>query len=538
MHAIHPAPPEALVPTAVVVWDRTSVFLSVALAANLVSTPLKAYLCESFPWQANAPPPILSTNASWAVKEAFLLSLTADRYNDSVFTGDANYYEDVLASTVVYRRLLTRPISPITNCAFDVATHVNGGLFLSLRTQSALCGFAASIDSPMLRSCFETRTMGTVDRYGCLWSARRHGSDSNATLWLYSAFQLNASHDFLIGKLVFRIVLTLYMARRVWVEYYAHYAVLRTQCARLPHAATCKIYIGDPTSIFLLHPVVCLCLAIDMWLSVNVVANQVVAVLQLESLSAFLFGYFYLSRCVWLCYACMACTSVVLKRCHWEHVFPPMDPTLVAVVATALVGPLTYLQGNSMCIQAYAWVLNVSASSPNATEGAYAVLLYTCSIGALPLVHGALQYALCRRRYGAQRGLINYASHQYNDVKSLVVLALPFRSLGRVPHTCGGSLYHVFDQFPGLKRSPCISQRGTDCFVLVLNCAKHPLELRRLSLLYHGLDRTRAAQAPNVVATKGPVIFGHVELQTSCASSRGTRIVLLESSLFPSPWIE
>ncbi|EQC24865.1 hypothetical protein SDRG_17243 [Saprolegnia diclina VS20] len=534
MHAIRPAPPVALVPTTVVAWDMTSVFLSVALAANLVLTPLKAYLCESFPWQASDPPSILRTASSWAEKEVFLLSLTADRYNDSVFTGDANYFEDVLASTVVYRRLVTRPIAPITNCALDVATQVNGGLFLSLGTQAALCAFAAANDSHMLRSCFEARTMGTVDRYGCLWSTLRNASDDSTTVWLYSAFQLNASHGFLIGKLVFRMLLTLYMARRVWVEYYVHYKVLWTQCARLPNITICKIYMGDPTSIFLLHPVICLCLAIDMWLSVNVVANQVVAVLQVGSIYAFLLGDFYLSRCVWLCYACMACTSVVLKRFHWEHVFPPMDPTLVAVVATALVGPLTYLQGNSLCIQAYAWILNVAASSPHATEGVYAVLLYTCSIGALPLVHGAVQYILCRRRYG--RGPTNYASHQYNDVKNQAMLVLQFLWLGPVPHTSGGSLYHVFDQFPGLKRSPCISQRGTDCFLLLLNTAKHPLELRRLSLLCHGLDRTRAAH--RVVEAKGPVIFGRVKLTTSRTSYDGTRIVLLESSLFQSPWVE
>ncbi|EQC24866.1 hypothetical protein SDRG_17244 [Saprolegnia diclina VS20] len=533
-----PATPHHVVPVA---WHTGSLVVSVLLCLNVVSTPLKAYLCEALPWQIDDLPELYeSSTTPWTTKEAHLLAFFSTLYNNDTLSPRAVYFTDVRTSTVGYRAHLRRP-QAVSNCDVDVLTAIDGGLFVAEAARNTFCAYVATPPSnaSTMGSCFATTVLRSVEGYVCIWSvladdAPRLENDARIEV-LYTGFRLHGSSAFLWFKLVYRSLLTFYLVYLVWRHYYAHYRTLRAQCRHLPHATRCLLLVGDPTSIVLLHPLVCFGLVVDTWLSVNMVGVEIMALLQLRDLWQFALGYFYLSRCVWFCYAFLAIASAVLKRYHIEHSFSPVDPTLVAVAATLVVGPMTYLQGHSALIQVYSWLLNVSANSPHATEGIYAIFVYTISIGLLPIGYGVL-HRQCRRT-PTSANAVYYAAFWFNDWKHRVLLHLEalFLGLGRIERRTGGSIYAVFARYPDFKQSPCISQRGADAYVVIYD-ATGPVECKRLSLLASVDARPHHCRI-EIVRCRGTQVFGHLELQTSKATGM-VACVAYTSLNGDSPWLE
>ncbi|KDO32347.1 hypothetical protein SPRG_02825 [Saprolegnia parasitica CBS 223.65] len=395
--AILPAPP--FPQHARVTWHRPSVVVSFVLGLNIVLTPLKAYLCESFPWQIVDAAPS-SPFSTWAERETNLLASYTAAYSTEVFRPQASYFHDVRSSTHVYRAAVLRP-QHFASCRVDVLTTLTGGIFFAPAIEETICSFMMSPNASMVGGCFESRVFTSLSGTNCIWT--RPGNElanaSDARLFTYYlAYRQNATMAFMTAKLSFRLLLTLYLAYCLWRNYYRHAMTLMTQCAKLPEARHCMLLLGDPTSIALLNPVVSLCLAVDVWLSIDTVAAELVATVQVDDLWQFALGCVYLSRTVWFCYAFLAAASYCIHRKRWAHCFTPLDPTLVAIAAAFIAGPLTYFQAHSGFIEAYLYLFSLGASDPNSTEGAFPILAH-----------------------------------------------------------------------PNLKRSPCISQRGADCFVFTFD---------------------------------------------------------------------
>ncbi|EQC24864.1 hypothetical protein SDRG_17242 [Saprolegnia diclina VS20] len=484
-----------------VTWSYLSILLSICLSLNIVLTPLKAYLCEPYPWQLPPLPPILkASDASWTTVEATLLEAAKRQYNSSIFTG-TTYIFDAETWTSIYRDVFPMPLPPVS-CQVDLMTQLNGGAFLPHALQEKLC-VAISNTSYSVSACFEAQLFASTFNVGCVWTMP--GNDS---VIVYGAYRMTSSVTALTLKLAVRISLTLYMAGVMWRRYYRQYRSLALQCQRYPKVGRVHICVGDPTSIFLLHPVLCLCLVLDVWQSVGTVYLEMLAVLQVDDFWQFALGYLYLSRSVWFGYAFLSCTSMLLKKCKREHWFTPLDPTLVAIAAALATGPVTMINGRTAFLVFYSWLFNVLATSYHSIEITAGVFFYTIGLGLLPLLAGfGLRWMHCWRVTQPA----DYAAISFNDIKQRVLLTLERLSLG-VPANVrrrGGSIHAVCAHLSRLKASPCISQRGADCYLILYDQLGAPIEVVRLSLKTC-IDMTDEDLDVLVLPTSN--VFGHVGL--------------------------
>ncbi|KDO32350.1 hypothetical protein SPRG_02828 [Saprolegnia parasitica CBS 223.65] len=452
--SVVPEQPTTVLPVRVT-WSSLSVLLSLCLSLNIVLTPLKAYLCEPYPWQLPPLPPVLtSSDAPWSAVEATLLEAAKRQYNSSSFAS-GTFVFDAETWTSVYRDVLRLPPPPVS-CQIDIMTQLNAGVFLPHALQESICAtvFNTSIS---VSACFEAQLFASTFNVGCVWTV-----PSNASVIVYGAYRMTSSVAALSVKLAARVSLT------VWRRYYSQYRRLAQLCNRYPKVARVHICVGDPTSIFLLHPVLCLCLVLDVWQSVGTVYLQMLAVLQVDDFWQFALGYLYLSRSVWFCYSFLSCTSMLLKKHKREHWFSPLDPTLTAV----------------------------------------AVFFYTIALGQLSLCAG---FGLrCVHGWRVKQPT-DYAAIAFNDIKQRVLLRMERLCLG-VPSNVrrrGGSIHAVCASLPRLKSSPCISQRGADCYLILYDLHGVAIEVVRLSLIYC-IDTTDEALDVLVLPTSNP--FGHMTL--------------------------
>ncbi|EQC41787.1 hypothetical protein SDRG_00650 [Saprolegnia diclina VS20] len=495
--SVVPEQPTAARPVRVT-WSSLSILLSLVLCLNIVLTPLKAYLCEPYPWQLPPLPSILSApDTPWSAVEATLLEAANRRYNSSVFTR-GTYIFDAETWTCVYRDVFEIQPPP-KSCQIDIMTQLNAGVFLPHSFQESLCA-AVSNASFSVSACYEAQLFASTFNVGCVWTIP--GNDS---VIVHGAYRMTSSVTVLSAKFAARVSLTLYMAVVIWRRYYRQYRSLAKQCQRYAKVARVHICVGDPTSIFLLHPVLCLCLVLDVWQSVGTVYLEMLAVLQTDDFWQFALGYLYLSRSVWFCYSFLSCTSMLLKKRKREHWFLPLDPTLVAIAAAMVAGPITNINARTPVIHLYIWLFNVVASSPHSIETVGAVLCFTIAVGQLPLLAG---FGLRCRRVSQPA---DYAAISFNDIKQRVLLTLERLSLG-VPANVrrrGGSIHAVCAGLPRLKVSPCISQRGADCYLILYDQHGDPTEVVRLSLK-SCIDMT--AEDLDVLVLPTFDLFGHVAL--------------------------
>ncbi|KDO32351.1 hypothetical protein SPRG_02829 [Saprolegnia parasitica CBS 223.65] len=331
-------------------------------------------------------------------------------------------------------------------------TQLNAGVFLPHALQESICAtvFNTSIS---VSACFEAQLFASTFNVGCVWTV-----PSNASVIVYGAYRMTSSVAALSVKLAARVSLT------VWRRYYSQYRRLAQLCNRYPKVARVHICVGDPTSIFLLHPVLCLCLVLDVWQSVGTVYLQMLAVLQVDDFWQFALGYLYLSRSVWFCYSFLSCTSMLLKKHKREHWFSPLDPTLVAIAAALIAGPFTIVEGGTALMVVYSWFFNVVAPSHHSVETAVSVFVYTIVLGQLPLLTG---FGL---HFWRVKQPTDYAAIAFNDIKQRVLL--------RMERLCLGVPSNV------RRRGGSIHARGADCYLILYDGHGVAIEVVRLSLIY------------------------------------------------------
>ncbi|OQS06647.1 hypothetical protein THRCLA_01323, partial [Thraustotheca clavata] len=470
--------------------------------------PLKTYLCEPFPWQIPAPPAILrDDNVTWEAKEQYFLKGFQTRFKSSMMTENIAVY--VNESTTMIRDVMLWPQN-FTDCQSDLVPQIISG------------------------QCYLPNVFGVNIGIACVWTSLE--IESNSTLapqvaTIVYAIRMSFAPAYLTFKFCYRVALLLYILSQMWFKYYKYYLPLARQCSKITKAPRCYIIVGDPTSIFILNPVVCICLVVDMWLSSDVLAVQVVVVDKFINLIQFLLGCFYLSRTVWYCYSCLSLITYLLKRWHWETRFTAVDPTLVAIAAAVVAGPFTYFLAHSAFSKPLIWLFGIIAPSDHDMDASIGVILYISTIGFLPIFYG---FGVRKKKKRVLKTKTFYHSFKYNDLKNRLLLGIETFFLG-FSQVTRGSIHQILAQYPTLKRSPCISQRGADCYVVLYDSMNQVVDVLRLTLL-DCIDLSSPPPNLNVINRNGDSIFGKIEITTS---PDGMKLCTLSSSMNSScPWIE
>ncbi|OQS05257.1 hypothetical protein THRCLA_20676 [Thraustotheca clavata] len=116
---------------------------------------------------------------------------------------------------------------------------------------------------------------------------------------------------------------------------------------------------------------------------------------------------------LWMAYGSLIMISYILKKMKREKSFNDADPTITAMVVMISAGPLT----NLLCqilpfIELYYRLFKTLAKDEDSIESTFPVIVYSLTIGMLPVVYGFLPKCLSRRDQSQ-----SFVSYETNDVK-------------------------------------------------------------------------------------------------------------------------
>ncbi|KDO22270.1 hypothetical protein SPRG_12108 [Saprolegnia parasitica CBS 223.65] len=413
-----------------------------------------------------------------------------------------------------------------TECAlYELHT---GGL-LSARLQSLVCAVVQNTSSSSVAGgCQENRLFSLRASVLCVWFASSDNDDDDLTV--YELFHVARTPQFLYGILGFRVALALYTALLVRRTYVLPVRRLHRQCYRLA-ASRCDVIVGDPTSLVILDPLLVTARTLDLWLSVPVVGSSTIAVSQLEALAHAILGCMYLSRTVWFAYGSLALLSRALKHYHWEARYRPANPTLLAVFATLLAGPLTYLQAQSnLLVRLYGMIF--AGQEPSTIQIFWRFLLFHLLIAALPFLYFAR--APSSDDGGASALLAKAITTRYTTVgatdwKQRLLLPVFLRSAGCVrQHGC--SIYNFFYVNAAFRACPGLSQRGSDCYIVLYSSGA--TEVCRLAL-----QRRVDITSQPVTIERRDAFFGSLGIVINKGATSPT-FVVVEPTHAPCEWVQ
>ncbi|EQC32074.1 hypothetical protein SDRG_10271 [Saprolegnia diclina VS20] len=451
-------------------WHRLGFLVSFASLCNVSSMPLAAYLSEPLPWQGALSPP--QTYANYTEFNTAYLERHQQRYSNA-----------------------TLPTGTLYMCLSVYLLGLPGLIYYTKSQIDLLCRILTAPNTTLQHpegSCYQNHLCSFTFGRSCLWLEPGDAiSDPPASSGVATLYFVNeaARHPLVVWlMLIYRICTTLFVWYRLWAHYYRHCTQLESLVRRCGHrnkmpsgSWSYELVLGDPTAIVLLDPIVATLYYLDIWLSCTSFGTATMQVQASANVMSLLLGITYLARSVWFAYWGLCLVSYVLKRWRKEQCFSEVDPTLVAIAVT-LSGPImTYLNGHvTIFVRFYQWLFDCLVPTDRQNEeveGALVCFVFTLFTLNLPLVHGLVSARRRRHRN------IDYSACTYNNFKSAVLLRLAaaLRLTPLYPPR-GGSIYEAMEANPRLKRSPTISLRGTDCFLLCY-CDGELTERLRLSLL-------------------------------------------------------
>ncbi|KDO29716.1 hypothetical protein SPRG_22170 [Saprolegnia parasitica CBS 223.65] len=518
---VHVVPgPSSATPTLFGVHRNFIAFgISIIMLLNIASMPMKAYLSEHPPWAALPPPPTYANDSDFNIQT---LSGMQAAYSASTLPAAASFYDDSARNAQVMRHVLVMSHSPIPvdDCRDQFLVGLPSVLFYGAGIRNVLCAFAAANHSSpsdhtwdRRGACMYITYFSTAIGHQCVWLRAGNELDGSNTS-SYNVYTLVAAHAvytysaFHSFKFAYRVGISLLTLHLMWTKYFVHCRHLEALLRRRGHRARLRaqshwryeVLYGDPTAIILMHPGVATAFFLDCWLSVEVISLVIPRASQSADVGVMVLAFMYLSRTVWFAYSAVCLVASYLKRRHKEHLFYEVDPTIIAV-GTTFYGPaVTWAMGHVgplLTAYHYLFEFGIPASRKEyVIEGSVPSMLYSISIGFIPLVYGFVG-ALCHRR--RSRRILSsvasfYGSFRYNGIKTQAMFAVlqwmhPSKNV-RVPEV-GGTIYSLFRQNARYKQSPTISFRSADCFVY---CYKDNLLVERIRLsLLESLDRNESA---------------------------------------------
>ncbi|OQR82429.1 hypothetical protein ACHHYP_16062 [Achlya hypogyna] len=518
MPTVAPISGPQLPPPVTVVWNTPSVVVSAAMALYTILTPLYAYIFEHWPWTVG-PSPVART--TWAAEKPAWLAFNRDRYSPAYFAG-ASMARDASSNTDVYRRTfnLTRPI---TGCRDNFFYQLDNGATLGAELQAIVCDVVTNTSAPaIMGGCQQGLLFALRASVQCLWFAPA----PDGGLDYFHSYHQAPAPQYLYGMLVYRLALALYLGWRVRRRYLQPVRALHRHCEQLS-AAKCEVVLGDPTGLVLLDTLVPAAMVLDLWLSVPVIGAAALAASQVRAFGQCLRGITYLSRTVWFAYGSLALLSTALKKWHAEARFKPADATVLAALATVVAGPMTYLQArSSLLVQLYEQVF--SAADADAIQVFRGVLLFHVFIAALPAVYYVRPATaqVSPTAVLAKAVTTRYTTVGATDWKQRLLLPLFLRHVLREPgvkhHGC--SIYNFFYVNAAFRACPTLSQRGSDCYLVLFDASGKPTEVSRLALC----SRVDLAPAGVPVTTeRRDDVFGSLSIIINKGATGPTFVVIV-----------
>ncbi|KDO29710.1 hypothetical protein SPRG_05661 [Saprolegnia parasitica CBS 223.65] len=253
----------------------------------------------------------------------------------------------------------------------------------------------------------------------------------------------------------------------------------------------------------------------------------------------------YLSRLVWFAYAALSLLNVQLKRCHLEHRFKAVDPTMVAIAVTIYSFALSWAGQNvPLLIELFQWLYRLPVSASRQSEELELIL--GCSVFTLMVTIGPVTYgvfAMCLESVLPPRAGHPYHAPSYTNMKNRVLYTLLHhcgcsKQNEQARVSLGGAVHEVLTQHPRDKRCVTMSWRATDCFVLCYNENRVLDTTLRLSLVA-SVDRTRRAKrdvAPDVTSEPSVYVVNQLERHPGPWDSDSSPYYFVHPATGPSAW--
>ncbi|OQR90464.1 hypothetical protein ACHHYP_05482 [Achlya hypogyna] len=421
--------------------NRSALAISLVMAINLASMPMKAYLSESFPW--NVDPQISAVPSNFTEFNVTALATLQEKYTASSLPAGSAFYLDTRHNVQVLRQVLRpHPPTPPQECLHEFLRGMPGTIYYGSAMRSLLCAFAAAnrsivdVDWAGRGTCTHTQMLGIKLGRQCIWLSVGDGLkrvNASGTYTLTYVLHIYSYPMWLWLKLGLRGALTTYVVHLMWRDYYRHYADLEHVLLVHGHRRDIlrqnswayEVVMGDPTAIVLADKYVSTIFLLDIWISADTLGVAIVRSSQNEDIPLLLLSFLYLSRVVWIAYAAICFTAAVLKRRHKEHVFAQVDPTVLALVV-ALYGPLLTWLGSNVAfnLAVYQYLLECIVSNRDeAIEVFIVAVFYMLLMGSMPLMYG-FGITYYRPIKVVPKRPTAYASFRYNNLKNRALFAV------------------------------------------------------------------------------------------------------------------
>ncbi|OQR81732.1 exosome complex exonuclease RRP43 [Thraustotheca clavata] len=467
-----------------------SMVLSFLFFVNLLIMPFKPYLSESTPYQ-DISNPLLTVDAINKINETKIIAYFTNLYNHQTLDASASYIYDNNVATDISRLVLPRVIS---DCSAEVLTQIPGSLYIPW----------AMIDEVTLHLCvnqsidyarvWKHTMLATPHAISLMWILPGNNMLNYDDKSVYSVYFLYVAADYSytwrMMKFFCRSMVCLYIGVICGTEYYRHVLHLRNNLTKFSVSerqsiVRYELIIGDPTSIILSHPKICLLFILDFWMSPELAGQAAQRVMQFDNLYYFVLGSIYFSRSVWLSYGTLVVLNPLLKHFHKSHWLKPANPTLLAIAAYAYAGFFTHLQLTwypmlSVYMYLFSYIFEEHGSHELSIEAFVGVFIFCLTLCTLPIA----------------LGLPGFASRATKRA---------IRSARKVSSAKDAYQWYPFPEF---RRHCTIDQRGGDCYILGYNQQDTLQEITRVNLIYQ-LD------LPSSIPIPVHPVFGKRKKKTS-----------------------
>ncbi|RHY26777.1 hypothetical protein DYB32_007307 [Aphanomyces invadans] len=322
--------------------------------------PMKAYWTEYFPWTM-PPPPVLggadAVDSFRANTSAFLQHV----YNATTFPDSAGaFLRDRASPTYAVRYKLTMPSSVPTSKCLAVILSFPGQLYFGRGVRDFICAFAGLNQSTQVNhastrtECQHEYLLGLPIAEGCIWLVPPT-DDATMTFHVYFARVELQGPAYNWFKFAFRASLSVIIVYLVWSMYFVHYRPLVANLKQFgvdddgasSSIVTFEVFVGDPTSVVLSHPLVSLVFVWDVWLSPVYFGLATIRVSQTYEWWVFFLGALGCGLQMWFAYFTMRYATFLIKRWRVEHWFAAVDPGLVALASVVFSGPMMWVIANT-----------------------------------------------------------------------------------------------------------------------------------------------------------------------------------------------
>ncbi|OQS06548.1 hypothetical protein THRCLA_01413 [Thraustotheca clavata] len=519
---------------------------------NLILTPMKTYLTESFPWQLQTHSYLPYTNfTSWN-------TATLELYQaiEAELPEYSNVYHDSNFGMVIIRHRV--------KCMHNILLPgIPGAVFYGATMRSVLSHISGFNETDMFKlknwhnkgACLLIELFGFSFGEQCLWiTASDEKANINYACTIYQRLGLGWF------TFAFRTAVTIYISYLLWYKYYKHIYSLEQHLRQYGHhrcisndKISYELIIGDPTAPLLMNKWISWALFLDIWFGLGEIFIAIILSSQTDDIPTLLTSFMYLTRLVWNAYMIICFTNLFLKRFAMEHNFIPLDPTYIAIFVGIYSPIFAWVGGNIECVMNVLHYLVECMvpieSKTHCVDVALVIIFYLVCIGALPILYGRFIPQWNAKKVAPLNAKFA-SSFRYNNFKNRVFLALTGTShYKKESNVCslGGTIYTFLVANPRYMRFPTLCCRAADCFLLCINdkLLSEKIRISLLKLLDTSLKTNESSIEEATFSTpfivhqlhiKPKKLTSKVQPRSKRKKSKQNNNVVIVKSTLPTAW--